>query len=478
MPSRLPNLNRLAVEIRAAQVRPGRTAGDALSYVVRHRRSLAAFDGHIDLAVQAGEPDADGTVRGLAHHLEALTDIVCRELWSREIYLGGAVIAELLFDATRDPQVPDPLRAVLDFLRDRRVARPGLLVFPLHGFGVLSAGLLHGLTEQRLTVVNERAGYVLIPQTNRVAGTVDALERARLDLGVAKSVPAETIRHYHRSRAGWLTSNPLLVVRVTHLAGSMYENQPLLMRRVRAVTGLLAMLAAFQPRAADRAAHYFSTTTTNNSETLDIHHYVALASHPNVHQHLDGDCVPINVAREQVYELSDLGVQLDPSYRSRRATLFERVEVSVERVHRSAAHADIRGLRGAQAGVARKLFLSMDYFRRSYRRATSPWATSITLATALEMMLTDGWEGLGVAERIQERARVLLTGTRGTSGYQAALGHLYEVRSQFVHHGRSDGVYNLDQVRQAYVLLFCRLAEALDGITANTNHPMRDICGI
>jgi hypothetical protein len=312
MPPRLPNVNRLAVEIRATRVSPGQTAEDALNYVIDHRRALTPFDEYIELAVGAGEHQANGTVRGLAHHLDLLIDIVCRELWSREIYLGASLVGELLFDAARNPRIADPLRAALDFLRDRRVVRPGLVIFPLHGFGVLSAGLLHMFTGQRISVVNERAGYVLIPQTNRLDRTVEVLEQARLDLGITKSVPPEAIHHYHDSRARWLTSNPLLVVRVTHLAGSMYENQPLLMRRVRAVTGLLAMLASFQPPTTNRAAHYFSTSTTNNSETLDIHHYIALSSHPNIHGHLDGACVPINVAREQVYELSDLGVQLDP----------------------------------------------------------------------------------------------------------------------------------------------------------------------
>lgn len=445
---------------------------------MNHRAALATFDGYIDLAVRAGEDDADSTVRGMAHHLDLIVDTICRELWSREIYLGASLVAELLFDAARNPRINDPLRAVLDFLRDRRVVRPGLVIFPLHSFGVLSAGLLHMFTGQRISVVNESAGYAVIPQTNRLDRTIEVLEQARFDLGVAKCVPTETIRHYHRSRARWLTSNPLLVVRVTHLAGSPYENQPLLMRRVRAVTGLLAMLASFQPPTTNRAAHYFSTSTTNNSETLDINHYIALASHPRIHNHLDGDCVPINVAREQVYELSDLGVQLDPSYRSRRSALFARVETAVDHVHRSSVHADIRRLDGARAKVARKLFESMDYYRRSYRHAAGPWATAITLATALEMLLTDGWEGLGVADRMETRARILLKGTRGTRAYQDALGRLYHVRSEFVHHGRSTGSYDISQVRQAYVLLFCALAEALPSIAANSQFPLRDICGM
>ncbi len=478
MATRLPSLNKLAIEIRRTRVRPGQTAGAALTYVVRHRETLSAFEDYVDLAVQAGEPGAGGTVRGLAHHFDLLVDVVGRELWSRQIYLGASLIAELLFDAARNPEISDPLKAVLDFLRDRRVVRPGLVVFPLHAFGVLSAGLPHTFTGERISVVNERAGYVLIPQTNRLDRTIDVLEQARLDLNVAKEVPAEMIRHYHRSRAPWLTSNPLLVVRATHLAASSYENQPLLMRRVRAVTGLLAMLAAFQPPTADRAAHYFSTSRTNNSETLDINHYIALASHPNIHDQLDGMCVPINVAREQVYELTDLGVQLDPSYRSRRSALFDRIQDAVDLVHRSSVYADVRDLRGAQANVARKLFQSIDYFRRSYQRAAGSWATSITLATALEMLLTDGWEGLGVAARIQERARVLLKGTRGTRVYQQALRQLYDVRSEFVHQGRSRSSYDIDRVRQAYVLLFCELAEALTSIHANSKHPMRDICGI
>jgi hypothetical protein len=477
VPRRLPSLAHLASDIRAIQVGRNRTVDDALTYIVDNRSALAPFDDFVDLALSLDEPTVTGTERGLAFNLDAVLDAVCRELWSREIYIGASLVAELLFDAAKQGSVVDPLRAVLDFFRDRRVARDGLIVFPLHTFGILSAGLLAGFTGARLSVVNPRAGYVLIPQTNKLSRTVEALEQARLDLAVVKPVPGDAIAHYHRSRAKWLTDNPLLVARVAHLSGSKFENQTFLMRRVRSASGLLAMLAAFQPPTTSRAARYFSTSTINNRETLDIHHYVTLANHPQIHGRLEPDIVPINADREQVYELSDLGVQLDPSYRRWRDDLFTRIEAAVEMVHRTYVETEVRGLRGGRAQLARKLFTSMDYYRRSFRRAAGSWATAVTLATAMEMLLTDGWEGLGVADRMTRRARILLRGVRGTRALQEALGDLYNVRSEFVHHGSSDAGYDLALVRQAYVRCFVGLAEAMPRVRTQSDRPVREICG-
>lgn len=93
------------------------------------------------------------------------------------------------------------------------------------------------------------------------------------------------------------------------------------------------------------------------------------------------------------------------------------------------------------------------------------------------MVLTDGWEGRGVSDRIQRRARVLLTGVPGTRAYQQAIADLYEVRSGFVHHGASGHSVDVLMVRRAYVLLFCTLAEALPDVSANSPHPVRDVCG-
>jgi hypothetical protein len=57
--------------------------------------------------------------------------------------------------------------------------------------------------------------------------------------------------------------NPLLAIRTVQLPGPYYGNEWLLMTFLRAVTGLLCMLAALQA-SAERAGRLFSSRTINN----------------------------------------------------------------------------------------------------------------------------------------------------------------------------------------------------------------------
>ena len=79
-------------------------------------------------------------------------------------------------------------------------------------------------------------------------------DRARRALGVHKPASTELLHHYRHGNGRWLECNPLLAVRMVNVAGATYENQRLLMGRMRAAAGLLALAAAQQPQAADEWA--------------------------------------------------------------------------------------------------------------------------------------------------------------------------------------------------------------------------------
>ena len=199
----------------------------------------------------------------------------------REIFIGIEIIDELAFYGARDNKTTDLILECLSRIRDGHMNRPGLIIFPVHSFGVLSAGLFYPLRRGQLTIVNPASGYALFPQSNDLGRTFKQLQTAAAGLGVSKAVPRELIEHWRRSRdTKWLERNPLLVVRANHLPGSYYANEHLLMNRVQSVVGLLSLLAALQPATTDRVGHLMSSSRMNNWETLDIHHYLALYDPP------------------------------------------------------------------------------------------------------------------------------------------------------------------------------------------------------
>lgn len=480
--SRLPAVRALSSIVRSKR-RGKQTIAQSADYLVAHRSDLERFDDVLHLALSTDAeyalpgtpPELTNAARPLGYHLTAVRAGLAEELWPRQIFVDAEVLDELVFWAARDPLVSDPVQAVLEWIRDARASRPGLMVFPLHSLGVLGFGLLRP-SQGRLSFVNPAYGYALTPQTNALDRTMAFLAEVGREFGVRKQVPTELVEHWRRSRpTGWLERNPLLAVRTIQLPGSYYGNEWLLVSRVRSTTGLLCMLAALQPPS-DRTGKLFSTRTMNNFQTLDIHHYITLFDNPTKRGALDGHCVPIHASRLFISELSDLEIDIDPAHWRRNRALGERVHRAAEAVYTEYLRDRIAAPRqNARTRTVRKLFDGVGFFRRSYQRGSSDWRAKVSLATAFEMLLTDSYGA--VRATLQRRTRLLLKGVPGTRSMQAAVGNLYESRSELVHTGSDDAEVDMALARRAFVLCFTELAERLPSLPERAATPIRDLTG-
>lgn len=300
---RLPAVVGLADEIR----RKGKNGPEkSANYLMRNRAELQTYPSvdvlamysDPDYAPSNATPDDIKAAKALVHHFTQVRSAIAKALWSREVFIGIDIIDELAFYGAQDNNVTDLILECLTRIRDGHMNRPGLIIFPVHSFGVLSAGLFYPLRRGQLTIVNPDSGYAFFPQSNDMGRTFGQLQRAAAQLGVNKALPRDLLEHWRLSRgAEWLERNPLLVVRANHLPGSYYANEHLLMNRVQSVVGLLSLLAALQPATTDRTGFLMSSSRMNNWETLDIHHYLALYDPPANKTELTGDCVPIHGGR-------------------------------------------------------------------------------------------------------------------------------------------------------------------------------------
>jgi hypothetical protein len=476
MPRRLPAIRRLNDELRGVTIGRRGTVEASMAYLVSQRAELSRWQDIEDLVLDAFGDTPSAASRPLAHHLLVVRQVLARELHSRQIFVGSSVLDDLLFFSVADTSNDDPLLATLEFLRDRRVNRPGLVLMPLHGFGILAAGIVHAVSNRRIEVLRPQWQLAATPQTNSMRKTVEWLERARVALGVRKPVPVDSLLHYRRSRARWLEVNPLLLVPVVNVSYLPFENQRLLMSRVRAATGMLALAAAHQPAADGDPVRLFSSSRTNNFETLDIHHYVVMSDHPAVTAHLDSQVVPINVDREDVLELTDLSIQLDPRARHTRRRSFARVEAAVSVVYEGwLRHAYSRDDGGARGRVHRKAFESLNYFRRSFRMGGGRWSVIVSLAIAFELLLTDS-SGRGMTEQIVRRTGLVLHGVRGRGVHQAAVRELFRARGDIVHAG-TVAALDLREAQLAYAEVFGRLALRLPEVQTGWSEPLRRLTG-
>jgi hypothetical protein len=473
MRSRLPPIKRLASELRAVR-RGNETVDKALRFLTSKQADLHAYQSPEDLGVAAYEVPADKTARALAANLTLVRNALLEELWAREIFIGVEVLDELLFHAARKPGAHDPLLDTLEFLRDRRATRPGFVLFPVHSLGVLRAGLLFGRARRQVQFLNPDWGIAITPQTNALDETFDWAERARVAFGVHRPVDPDLIEHWHRSRAPWLTRNPLLAIRMTTQRGSYYDTERVVVSRIRAATAQLAMVAAFQKSTPDRPSALFSSSRTNNWETLDIHHYIVFWD-PSAGRALAGDCVPVHGSRSRIVELSDLSIEIDPSYRGARSTI-EAIDAAVSQVYRGHLEHMWRRKRNARTRTYDRLFEALQFFLRSCHGGGRSWAATLSLATAFEMLLTDSYSG-GVRERLVRRLRLVLRGTRGTLAYQAAFRALYSARGDLIHAGTEPTDIDMRRARQAFVLAFCIVVPRVASLANRDANPMLTLTG-
>jgi len=473
---KLPASSALAKKVLAASTNNGQTLASSSAYLTSKSQELKKYQGVEDL-VTAPQDDQPKLRKAVEHHMRLLRAQLARELWGRQLFIGVSVLDDLLFHAVVEG-AGNPVLRTLELIRDNELHYPGFVVFPVHTFGVLGAGLLHSFTNARIDFAWSAFGLVLAPQTNSLKGTIALLERARESFGIRKRVPVELVEHWYRSRSAiWLTRNPLLIVKTQSFPGAYYENQFLLVSKLRQATTLVAMLATLQPTVEEGGERVWSSSSINNFQTLDIRHYMVLFNAPTKRRELHGDCVPMHLSAPALAELSDLGIELDPRRWRRLKRLADRIHEAVDSVYSGYLQYSFGADRESVHGrVYRKLVETTSFFRRSFHRSDMNWSAVVSLAVAFEMLLTDGYAP-NVKTRVVRRTRRLLRGVAGTRTYTKAVEDLCSARGAIVHTGSTQQKVDLHNARRAFVHAFVAIAEALPSLAPSSQSPMKDLSG-
>lgn len=467
--SRLPSVTAMAREIKKA-----RAVREAVSYLAGEGPRLQPYDALDDfIEMLLDSPDVSW-IRGTDYHLSQLVNAILRQLWLHEVLVGASVVGELVYGAVREG-VSDPVLDVLEYVRDAGLHSPGLVVYPVHSFGILGAGFLHTLSENRIEFVPEGYGFAVSPQTNSWDRTLDVFDRVKDGFGIKRALPLDLLEHWHRSRSlQWMTRNPLLMIRTKSFPGEYYENQFFLVHRLRQATSFIAMLAAIEPPPTGDA-YIMSSSMVNNFQTLDIKHYLVLHTPGGRRKSLTGQCVPMNASPTHLAEIADLGVDLDPRRWRRRRPTVDRLHWAVDRVHRTFFETRLTDRRSKRAATRAsvRMVQSVRFFRRSFRKDVEDWDAVVNLAVAFELLLTDGYQR-GIGALIAKRARLALKGMPGVRKYTEVIEAVYGARGAAVHDGQPADT-DLGLARRAYVYAFIRLAEALPGLVAAPNGPIAEL---
>ncbi|HEV2388515.1 MAG TPA: hypothetical protein VGS20_14810 [Candidatus Acidoferrales bacterium] len=429
-------------------------------FLLRKRQHLARYKDVQDLGIEL----ADGVpleLRGVEHHFVLVRAKLLKAFAAKEIFIGTGVLDELILSAIQDPRTKDLFRSVVMSIMRYGIHKPGILVVPIHSFGIAGFGFYRHFTKSAATVKFPELGLVLTHQTNDLKSTLDFLDSARRILRVSGRVPHDSIRHYFRSRStSWLERNPMLVLRIRGASASNYDNQRFFVYRLQIATSLVFLLVALTSDFDDGTdSHFGSTSRLNNSETLDIKHYLLLETSGKTRGTLRGACVPIHVDAAIFAELVNLNVDLNlRRLQKRQGMVSTALTVLGQLETLYFAHLFDNATPSPRLIVHRKIFDSLAYFRRSFRVAANPGEPIVNLAIAFEMLLTDNY-AKGVKARVVRRVGIALKGLPRSRSMRDEVARLFEARGEVVHQGKHTTQTDLIVARKAYALSLIRLAK-------------------
>ncbi len=474
----------------------GRAVSNLKGYLTKERSFLSGhnnYDDFIDKCIKAEEAAESATAKAQDKKLwgdyQRATKLLVqaragllRVLWRHDVYLSSNVVDRLLFEFACDASVTDLIGTFFSFVLDRGLHNPGFVLYPVHSFGIQGFGFL-GLLETSTPHVDLRsAGIILTPQTNSKEKTLDFIDQVRAALGITQTVPCDFQWEFNSEVLAWLTKNPLLAVRMSSVTSGYYENQLIIVVKLRIATALVLMLATMGDT--DRSnpdAYNLSTTRTNNWETLDINHYIVFEIGTAVGDNtLDVRRTPMNLSRTELATLSDLNVDIDPLdwTKPERQALLHTITYGVAELERGYLSDWILGDRkSTRAKVFRKLYLSVSYFHRSFRSTQQTDESTVALAVAFETLLTDGYQRGGVKARVARRVAICVAGQADESSIKSEVGKLMERRGEVVHEGASDISVDLNAARRAYVLCFLEVVAKLPQLTPGLSQPVGHLLG-
>lgn len=451
----------------------------SLHYLKSKQSTVAAYRDFDTFVARKGEADPKPG-NAIEHHLFKLRAAIARSLWRRQAFIGIEVIDQLLFDVVAH-SADFILKDFFDALFAHGIPSRGVIVYPLHSFGVLGLGFLSFFEKSQAEIVVKDASLAISAQTNGNEASIEFLERTVAALGLDRHIERSDIEHYVRSRPlKWFRANPLLVVSIATLTSGYYENQFIYVIKLKLSTALIMMLSTVGDRPdPDVRLRQGSSARVNNWQTLDIHHYLVFEPSIRDPKMLQGRCVPMNAARLELAELSDINADIDPrAWSSKRAAhRLERIRLALNALEEGYFEHHVLGNRKKmKAKVYRKVMISLDYFRRSFRASARQEDAIISLAIAFEALLMDAYAS-GVTKRLHCRVRLALKGVKGIRKYRAIVVDLFKARGAIVHSGSTEIKLDIVVARRAYIECFIVIADKLKILPSKGDHPMGELLG-
>ena len=461
------------------QVPAGRAIRDAEAYLGRKHNELSRFDTLEHLVIDGEDFLDEGSYNGLEYHFRAIRAELARALWKAEVYVGVSIIDELVFQSAKNKPA-SIVQDVLSFLSTTRAGKPGFVLYPLHGFGIGTENPLQWDRVAGAFLHFRSMAVCLAPQTNNFDSTYELISKMASRLGVAGKIDVSDLGHH--TRAGnmeWMTSNPLMMVRVSSHTGAYFENQFIYTLKIRISAALAAMIYALAADRGNKVGDFYTTAKVNNWETLDIHHYLVGEAREKASASVELRRVPMNISALDLARLSDLTLSLGAN--TLRLSFMRDAQ---KRLTQSLKHVETGHLEHVNTAsndrVRRKVYArvvtALDWYRQSFSARVTDDEAVVALAVAFETLLTDSY-AKGVAARVERRLRVCLRGRHGIDDYVAAVTSIMQARGEIVHNGSTVQEAAIIKAQAAFSLCFEDVANRLPSLGTSMDQPLGKVLG-
>ncbi|WP_211236026.1 HEPN domain-containing protein [Leisingera aquimarina] len=473
----LPGRGQMA--LKDVQAPASKAISNAETFLGRKHNELTAFD-TLEHFVFRGEDVLDErTFRGLSHNLMIIRAALARELWKAEVYVGVSIVDELVFQAAKN-RPGGIVQDVLSFLTTSNAGKPGFVLYPLHGFGIGTATPFQWVGDADAFLHLRSMDVCLAPQTNDFGSTHKLLSKMASRLGVSGKIDASDLAHH--TRAGtmdWMTSNPLMMVKLASHTGAYFENQFIYTLKIRISSALTAMLYALAADRGEKVSDFNTTARVNNWETLDIHHYLIGEARKKKSEAVDLRRVPMNLAALDLARLSDLTLSLGADtlrlsfMRDAQRRLTQALKL-VEIGHLE--HVNTTSKDRVRSKVYARVVTALDWYRQSFSARVTDDEAVVALAVAFETLLTDAYAP-GVSARVRKRIRICLKGKHGIDDYVDAVRSIMEARGEIVHNGSTIKEVAVIKAQAAFALCLEDVASRLPNLGRSLDQPVGKMLG-
>lgn len=265
----------------------------------------------------------------------------------------------------------------------KRELKNGFIIFPIHSFGMITN---FKKPNRKININLKGLNISLYGQSNDIKTTIKNISDYAKKTGITKTLNTQILldatKNYY---ADWLKKNPILLIdfnsKNSGYLGNRFEHQELMLIHLRVVLILIQLIYISQSKQ-NKEKHLLSTRMLNNSQTLDIKHYFIYQDDIQCGKNIQR--IPIH--SPEIQELTTLNIIDFNSNISKKSVkkIWETLKVIETKYINS--YNDEKNI------IYKKIFNSMEYFRRSFYNTSYLGEAVINLSLALEILLSDNYE--------------------------------------------------------------------------------------